>query len=111
MTPFRLGYDNHSRQRVQLEDAGSFDELVLYGRVDPKTKRRRVIAHLEVMDTHVVWMQIGDAYVSLQDDPSGVKVCIGRGEYGEARGATEYPGADGGRVSVRHVGKRKRGKS
>jgi len=103
---WRFSYDTKCRKsvRINLEDAGEFDELVLMSR-DGKT----ALVHLERMDRHDWWMSVGDAMVNVHDGKGGVSVNIERGEYGEANGNTSFTDVGLGRVSCGHrAGKRKR---
>ncbi len=104
---WRFSYDTKGRKsvRINLEDAGDLDELVLMSR-DGKT----ALVHLEKMDTHDWWMSVGDAMINVHDGKSGVSVNVERGEYGEANGNTSFTDVGLERVSCEHRGKRKRGK-
>jgi hypothetical protein len=101
---WRFSYDTKGRKsvRVNLEDAGSFDELVLVGR------NGLALAHIEMMDTHQVWMQVGDASINVHDGKTGVLVNVERGEYGEAKGNTSFTDEALGLVQCGHRAGKKR---
>lgn len=104
--PWRLSYDSRPQRlksgtriasaRVILVDAGAFDELVLVGR------NGRALIHIEMMDTHQVWMQVGDADINVFDGKvSGVAVHIMRGGHGPANGTTNAGFATFGHGALR----------
>jgi len=64
-------------ERIELEDRGVFDELV----VDDWL-------HLEAMDVNVWWMRVGDARVMVTITPDGPVVDVERGFHGPLKGST-----------------------
>jgi hypothetical protein len=102
---WRLTYDTSGRKsaRVNLIDAGDLDELVIMAR-DGKT----ALVHLEKMDTHHWWMQVGDASINVHDGKSGVSVNVERGEYGEANGNTGFTDEALGLMQCEHRAGKKR---
>lgn len=99
MIPFRLNHETQSFCSLTVEGR-DFDELVLYGRT--VKGKPRVLAHVEVMDTNAIWLQVGDAYIWITDAKDGPVVSIRRGEYGPAVGLTEYQSPSGAWIALGH---------
>ena len=99
MKKWRLSYDSTHKPpaRVNLENAGEWDEFVLMSR-----DGKRSLVHAERMDTNDLWLSIGDARVWVRDTKEGTVVSIERGSYSDARGSTEFEGQDGMLVLVNH---------
>jgi hypothetical protein len=96
---WRVSYDakDSSHTRINVQDSGDFDELVLDEWL-----------HLERMNAREWWMRLGDVYVWVTVGRDGkAKVNVRRGEYHEANGYTEWSDADGGLETVVHKPKRK----
>jgi hypothetical protein len=88
---WRLSYDDADGTRINVEDGGDLDEVVI-----------DQWCHIERMDRRAWWLRIGDAWVWAHVGPDGrAEVKIMRGEYDGLGGWTTAGGGTVEQVAIK----------